>query len=107
MKNHTVILVTGCGSGIGLALARQLYEKTKYSVVVTARANSMSLLKEKFCESDRFLIRELDVSNETQRKNLVTEIAARWFAYRGNPARSRRLRLRRDRPASRWRWQDH
>lgn len=78
MKNEYIILVTGCGSGIGLAIANKLYEKINYRVVITARASSIAFLKEKFTESDRFLIRELDVINESQRKNLIAEITARW-----------------------------
>lgn len=78
MKNNSIILVTGCGSGIGLALAKNLYAKSDYRVVVTARASSISILKNIFTETDRFLIRELDVINETQRKNLIAEITARW-----------------------------
>jgi short-subunit dehydrogenase len=78
MNKDPIILVTGCGSGIGLALAERLYQKQNYRVVITARANSISTLQAKFPESDRFLIRELDVTNEVQRNNLVTEMAARW-----------------------------
>jgi NADPH:quinone reductase-like Zn-dependent oxidoreductase len=39
-----VILVTGCGSGIGLALAQILFEKLEYRVVVTARLPSLPFL---------------------------------------------------------------
>ena len=59
-----VILVTGCTSGIGLALAELLYEETHYRVIVTGREFSLSILKKKFTEDDRFIIRPLDVTKE-------------------------------------------
>lgn len=78
MKKLPIILVTGCGSGIGLALAEQLYKKNRYRVIITARKNSIAFLKEKFIESKNFLIRELDVINEIERTKLIDEIVARW-----------------------------
>ncbi|QDK36132.1 oxidoreductase [Bdellovibrio sp. NC01] len=73
-----VILVTGCSSGIGLALARMLYEHTEYRVVVTAREKSVSKLYEEFKESERFIIRTLDVTSEQSRKSLITDINQLW-----------------------------
>ncbi len=58
-----VILVTGCSSGIGIALAELLKNKTEYRVVITARSSSIKILKDKFKEDDRFWIRSLDVTN--------------------------------------------
>lgn len=75
---NPVILVTGCGSGIGLALAELLYKKNHCRVVITARTNSLDMLKEKFVENDRFIIRGLDVTEENQRKDLIQEISERW-----------------------------
>lgn len=89
-----VILVTGCSSGIGLDLARLLYEIPRYRVVVTARKESLSQLKQAgLLESSRFLVRELDVTSRQNRNELVKEICERWggvdvlvnnagFAYR-------------------------
>lgn len=73
-----VILVTGCSSGIGLALAKFLYALTEYRVVVTARSKSLPILHSHFTESDRFWLRELDVTDESARKALIEEIEAKW-----------------------------
>ncbi|MBT4762421.1 MAG: SDR family oxidoreductase [Bdellovibrionaceae bacterium] len=89
-----VILVTGCSSGIGLCLAQLLLPKINYRVVVTARKASLDKIFEAgLKETDRFLIRELDVSSRSQRSRVVREIQDLWggvdilvnnagFAYR-------------------------
>lgn len=73
-----VILVTGCASGIGFAIASLLYHQKRYRVVVTARKSSLPLLREKFQETDRFWICELDVTDESQRLEIVRKITERW-----------------------------
>jgi NAD(P)-dependent dehydrogenase (short-subunit alcohol dehydrogenase family) len=73
-----VILVTGCASGIGLALAELLYTKENYRIVVTARESSLSILRAKFVETDRFIIRPLEVTSEKERNSLVHEITELW-----------------------------
>lgn len=73
-----VILVTGCSSGIGLALARRLVKHPRYRVVITCRERSLAKLKEKFTETDRFLMRAMDVTVATDRKHLIREINERW-----------------------------
>ncbi len=73
-----VILVTGCASGIGLALTEMLYKLPLYRVVATARPHSLARLREKFPESDRFWIRPLDVTVETERNLLISEINEKW-----------------------------
>jgi short-subunit dehydrogenase len=83
-KRHTlqtfkpVIMVTGCGSGIGWALAKLLYKNSQYRVVVTAREASVSKLRENFIEDERFWIRSLDVTSEYQREMLMDEIRQKW-----------------------------
>ncbi|MBY0385740.1 SDR family oxidoreductase [bacterium] len=73
-----VILVTGCGSGIGWALIEMLYKQNKYRVVATARSHSLPRLLEYFPESDRFWVRALDVTIEAERVKLIAEINEKW-----------------------------
>lgn len=75
-----VILITGCSTGVGLALAEMFYSCTEYRVVITARQKSLSKLREKFTENERFIIRALDVTADLERATLVREIEARWGA---------------------------
>lgn len=73
-----VVLVTGCSSGIGLALADLLYKERHYRVIVTARASSLGLLNERFQEDERFWVRKLDVTSEIERNDLIREISKIW-----------------------------
>lgn len=73
-----VVLVTGCSSGIGLALAQLLHQHSEYRVVVTAREKSIAKLRDYFLDTDRFIVRPLDVTNEDDRKRLFIEIQKLW-----------------------------
>jgi short-subunit dehydrogenase len=73
-----VILVTGCASGIGWALAKLLYKITRYRVVVTAREKSLYKLKETFCDDDRFMILPLDITDDQSRRSTIKIIEERW-----------------------------
>jgi short-subunit dehydrogenase len=76
-----VILITGCASGIGLALAKLLQKETRYRIVATARAKSIEKLKTEFQNSideGRFIIRVLNVSDDFQRRELIDEINNKW-----------------------------
>ncbi len=78
-KYPPVILVTGCSSGIGLAMARMLWSLPQYRVIVTARAKSLKNLSgETFKNSDRFWIRPLDITSEQERNILFQEIESQW-----------------------------
>ncbi|MNJ91034.1 3-oxoacyl-[acyl-carrier-protein] reductase FabG [compost metagenome] len=73
-----VILVTGCSAGIGLALTKMLYEHTEYRVVATAREKSYPKLLDLFKEDDRFIMRALDVTLESDRVRIVSEVNKLW-----------------------------
>ncbi len=73
-----MILVTGCSSGIGLAIAELLATQKNYRLVVTARDTSLDILKSKFTESDDLMIRPLDVADPASRLMLVGEIEDKW-----------------------------
>lgn len=50
------MLVTGCGSGIGLALARRLVEWNAARIVLTARERALTVLdQEGFAPDDRIM----------------------------------------------------
>lgn len=76
--NQEVVLITGCSSGIGLAAAHLFYKLKDYRVIVTCRSSSMEKMKSLFPETERFIVRELDVTNEEQREDLVSEILKKW-----------------------------
>lgn len=72
-KFKPVVLITGCSNGLGLALA-QLFKRTgEFRVVATARNKSINQLRSQCIESDTFRIRELDVTSEQSRNDLVSE----------------------------------
>jgi short-subunit dehydrogenase len=73
-----VILVTGCSSGIGLVLVEILLHHPEYRIVATARGQSLAHLKNLFTETDRFIIRELDVVKEEERIQLMREVKELW-----------------------------
>ena len=73
-----VVMVTGCGSGIGLAIADLLYRHEEYRVVITARKTSLEFLRSRFAESERFWILPLDVTDGGERDQVVGAIHERW-----------------------------
>ena len=73
-----VILVTGCSSGIGLALAQILRDRHEYRVVVTTRRRSLPDLVARFPETERFWVRPLDVTSPDERTSLIAEIERHW-----------------------------
>lgn len=73
-----VILVTGCSSGIGLALAHLLYPYIDYRLVITVREKSLEKTRALFTENDRFMIKVLDVTSEHDRARVIHEIEKKW-----------------------------
>lgn len=74
-----VILVTGCASGIGLAIAKLLHAQNTYRLVLTAREKSILELKKQFPKEDEnLLLRTLDVTDDLARVHLVKEINKNW-----------------------------
>lgn len=77
-KSKLVVIVTGCGSGIGLSLAKKLYHRLDLNIVATARAKSLETLKTIFQETERFILRELDITDDNNIYELIHEISIRW-----------------------------
>lgn len=74
-----VILVTGCSSGIGLAIAEALYSIRSYRVIVTARPGpSLQRLLDRFEQDERFWVRGLDVTSPAQAERLMAEVNLKW-----------------------------
>lgn len=73
-----VVVVTGCSSGLGHELATQLYDRSDLNVVVTARSQSIEKLRADFVSTERFMVRELDITNEEDIYKLVNEISCTW-----------------------------
>ena len=75
LPDSPVVLVTGCASGIGLALARRLRDWRGAHVIATARASSLPRLRAAGIEEgERLWIRPLDVTRNSERKRVVAEI---------------------------------
>lgn len=73
-----IILVTGCSSGVGLALAHLLYHLPQYRTIVTARRLSLAKLRTSFEESDHFKIMDLDLLDEKSRSHCLNRINESW-----------------------------
>ncbi len=73
-----VVLITGCSSGIGLATAKLMVQKTDYRIILTAREKSIGVLQNEFKEDERVWILPLDVANEASRISVVKQIFDRW-----------------------------
>lgn len=77
-SSQKIVLITGCATGLGKALVETLSRNPRYKIIATARAHRLELLREMFNESDNLLIRELDITKESNIFSLVNEIANTW-----------------------------
>ncbi len=63
-----VVFITGCGAGLGYALAQRFYLRNDFRVVVTARGElDLKKLRLEFPENERFIVRHLDVTDKLER----------------------------------------
>lgn len=73
-----VVLITGCGSGIGLALAILLSKTMLYRLVITSRKTSIHILHNELTENDQLIIREMDVTDKNSRDRVMQEVSHLW-----------------------------
>jgi len=78
MINQRVIIVTGCSSGLGLALVKKLFLRSDLNIVATARLGSLAIITDIFTESKRFIMRELDITNDDNIYALIHEVTLLW-----------------------------
>ncbi|MBX9769000.1 MAG: SDR family oxidoreductase, partial [Bdellovibrionales bacterium] len=77
-RKKDVVLITGCSSGLGKALAERLILSRKYRVVVTAREKSFEVLQSLFQESDEVMVRKLDVTDDSHIFEVVNDVCCIW-----------------------------
>lgn len=73
------VLVTGASTGLGLALARRLIATTAHRLILTAREASLPRFAAAgIVESERILLRPLDVTRDLERRRVIEEADDRW-----------------------------
>lgn len=77
-SENPVVIITGCGSGIGYELAQKFYLENEFNVVVTARKKTLASLQDKLGQTDRFILRELDITNNDNINSLVQEVVEKF-----------------------------
>lgn len=77
-QNKPVVLITGCASGLGLALSKILKYSSDYNVVATCRSHRLEPLKGQLAETKHFKIKELDITDDKNIYQLVHDICAEW-----------------------------
>jgi short-subunit dehydrogenase len=78
INNRKVVLITGCSSGLGKALAEKLIRSDRYRVVVTSRAQSFAKLWSIYPENENTLLLPLDVTEGAEISSVINEICRRW-----------------------------
>jgi NAD(P)-dependent dehydrogenase (short-subunit alcohol dehydrogenase family) len=77
-REVTTILVTGASAGIGLELAKLLYD-SPHRLVLTARRASLARFAEQgVLAGERVMLLPLDVTNEEERRAVVAAVERRW-----------------------------
>jgi NAD(P)-dependent dehydrogenase (short-subunit alcohol dehydrogenase family) len=77
-REVTTILVTGASAGIGLELAKLLYD-SPHRLVLTARRSSLTRFAEEgILAGDRVLVLPLDVTSDEERRAVVNAVERRW-----------------------------
>lgn len=76
--SRPVLLLTGASSGLGLAVARQLFNRG-YRLILTARPDSLPrFAREGIVEEEFVHLRGLDVCDPDHRRILIEETTTRW-----------------------------
>lgn len=78
LEYRPVVLITGCSSGIGKAIAENLMSENQYNLILTAREKSLGLVKQFFKEDEHTWITSLDVANDISRIETVKNINDRF-----------------------------
>lgn len=75
---NKVVVLTGASAGLGLAITRELLA-TSHRLVLTAKADSMGRFAAAgIVESDRVLLRPLDVVRDNERSAVIDETLRTW-----------------------------
>lgn len=73
-----VVLVTGCATGLGLAIAKMLHQDLNFRVAITARGPHLDDLHKRFGTDARFQIMQLDINDENDIYRVVHELCRQW-----------------------------
>ena len=77
-REVTTILVTGASAGIGLELAKLLYD-SPHRLVLTARRSSLArFAQEGILAGERVMLLPLDVTSDEERRAVVSAVERRW-----------------------------
>ncbi len=77
-REVTTILVTGASAGIGLELAKLLYD-SPHRLVLTARRSSLARFAEEgILAGERVILLPLDVTSDEERRAVVSAVQRRW-----------------------------
>jgi NAD(P)-dependent dehydrogenase (short-subunit alcohol dehydrogenase family) len=76
----TIVLITGCSSGIGRALLSH-FDREPYRIVATTLPNSANAFDgDPIAQNPRFWIRSLDIGDHKKASQVVSDTAKRWGA---------------------------